>query len=92
MEEKNFQKYLIIIGTVVVAGGFLWVLYNFLSAGAGKAIPYEPETVVIQWEALELPSLSQLSQFSGISFPSLTLGRDDPLSAAKEVEAEEITE
>jgi len=86
--EEQFQKYLLIIGSLVVFGVVFLVLYSFLTASPGQRVAYEGEKITIQWEVLEMPILNQLNLFPKIVLPSKTLGRDDPLSETVEEVAE----
>lgn len=86
--EEQFQKYLLIIGSLVVCGVVFLVLYSFLTASPGQRVAYEGEKITIQWEVLEMPVLNQLSQFSKIVLPNETLGRDNPLSETVKATAE----
>lgn len=80
MENKDFNKYLITLGVVIIAAGFLFVGYNFLSSTATKIqTPSSAKTITIQWNILELPQLKTLHQFSSITLTNQIEGRDDPL-------------
>jgi len=86
--EEQFQKYLLIIGSLVVFGVVFLVLYSFLTASPGRRVAYEGEEITIQWEVLEMPVLNQLNLFPKIVLPSKTLGRNNPLSETVEVTTE----
>ena len=81
MEEKEFNKYFIIIGSVVVLAGVILVGYNFLSIPVPQTQSSLVKPITIQWSVFEMPQLSKLNQFSQIAFPTQTMGRDNPLSA-----------
>ena len=79
MEEKLVNKYLIILGSLTVIILLIIVGYSLLTAPNyhSKSLTLRP--VTIQWEVLQLPQLSQLTDFSGIASPTQPMGRDNPL-------------
>ena len=88
MEEKEFNKYLIILGSLILFIGIVWVGYNFLSFPSPQAQVGPIEPMTIQWNVFETSQLSELNQFSSTTFPTQTMGRDDPLSVAISLETE----
>jgi len=87
MEEKEFNKYLIIVGSVVILAGTILVGYNFLSVPVAQTPVNLVKPITIQWSVFEIPQLNELNQFSGIAFPTQAMGRDNPLSAETSQEA-----
>ena len=79
MADKDFNKYLTILGGIIIGIGVLFVGYGFISPEVTKKqVPLQTQSVAISWKVLELPQLSNLRQFSEITLSEQNLGRDDP--------------
>ncbi len=84
MEEKLSNKYLIIIGSLITITLLIIVGYGFLNTPGFQSKGLNIKPVTIQWEILQLPQLSQLSDFPRTSYPTQSMGRDNPLIMEKE--------
>lgn len=79
MEEKVFNKYLIILGSLTVVVLVIIVGYSFLSVPNYQSKELTAKPLTIQWKTLQLPQLDQLTSFSKINSPTQPMGRDNPL-------------
>ena len=79
MEEKVFNKYLIILGSLTVIVLLIIIGYSFLTAPNYQSKSLTLRPVTIQWKILQLSQLNQLTDFSVIASPTQPMGRDNPL-------------
>ena len=79
MEEKRFNKYLIILGSLTVAILVIIIGYSFLTAPSYQPKGLNVKPIMIQWKTLQLPQLNQLTDFPVITSPTQPMGRDNPL-------------
>ena len=87
MDEKSFDKYLIILGSLTVVVLAIVAIYGFLGVPDYRLKGLTTQPLIIQWDVLQLPQLDQLADFSSISYPSQTMGRETPLASESQENA-----